>query len=369
MHKMALLCPEENKEGKTEPGSEKKRSEARKEGKVVCSAEANTVLVVAGAVLVLQRIIPVLRHYLTGFLEHWAQLSVTDEWSVAMVQRILGDGMKIWGIGMLSVGLVAIGTSTIANVAQTGLYFEPEVMKLKFNALNPVSGFKQLFSKDSIGKLILSLMKVAVITLVIWGAVRSHLMEVTFLHRLSVAEGVQWFFNLLYTVVWRILVLFMIVAVIDWIKEKRKFESGIMMSKQEVKDERKNQDGNPLVKQKIRGKMRELSMARMMAALPEASVVITNPTHYAIAIKYDAQTMNAPIVVAMGKRLTALRIREIAAQHGVPILERKPLVRAMYPKVKIGRPVPAAYYGAIAELLAYLYRIGDSRIRNQLSRK
>jgi flagellar biosynthetic protein FlhB len=366
---MALLCPEENKEGKTERGSEKKRQEARKEGKVVCSSETNTVLVVAGAVIVLQKVLPILRHYLTGFLEHWTQLDVTAEWNVGLVQHVILDGTKIWAAGLLSVGLIVVLSSTIASISQTGFFFQPEVMKLKFDSLNPVSGAKQLFSKDSIGKLVLSLLKVGVITLVVWGAVRNHIMEVGFLYRLSVAEGVRWFLKLLYVVVWRILALFLIVAVIDWIKEKRKFESGIMMTKQEVKDERKNQDGNPQIKQKQRGKMRELSMARMMAALPDASVVITNPTHLAIAIKYDARTMNAPIVVAMGKRLTALRIREIAAQHDIPILERKPLVRAMYSKVKIGRPVPAAYYGAIAELLAYLYRIGDSRIRQQLSRK
>jgi flagellar biosynthetic protein FlhB len=170
-------------------------------------------------------------------------------------------------------------------------------------------------------------------------------------------------------ITWRVLALFAVVAVLDWIKEKRKYEKSIMMTKQEIRDEHKNQESSPQVKQRMRRKMRELSTARMMAAVPDATVVITNPTFLAIALKYDASVSSAPIVVAKGKRLSAKRIRRIAEENKVTIIERKPLARAMYNQVEVGRPVPAAYYEAIAELLAYLYRMGDAHVRAELARK
>ena len=365
---MSILYPEEGKDGKTERGTAKKREEARKDGKLVCSNEINTVAVLAAGVVFLRFLFPYVQQSLTDFLQHWSRLDVTAEWNVKLVQTVFLDVLKLWLLGGVSIGCVAVGASVMANIVQTGPYFSTKVLEWKFDSLNPVSGFKQLFSKDSIVKLGLSLMKVGLIAMVIWFTVRKQIPEMASLYRLSLRDGLHWYMLLLMKVIYKVLVLYILIAALDWIKEKRKFEAGIMMKKQEVKDEHKNQDGNPQIKRQQRKKMQELSMSRMMAAVPDASVVITNPTYLAIAVKYDAAAGGAPVVVAKGKRLNAKRIRKIAAESGVPILERKPLARAMYARVKIGQPVPPDFYEAVAELLAYLYRMGNERIRQQLGR-
>lgn len=365
---MALLYPEEGADGKTERGTEKKRKDVRKEGKVVQSIEIGTVLAVAGAAAVFMLTLPLLRHYLTGFMLNWTRLDLAGDWNLAVVQGLLRQSLILCALGILPIGLTVLLATTLASVFQTKLFFEPETLKLRFDALNPANGAKELFSKESIVKLVLSMLKVAVIALVVWCAVRKQLGELTFLHRLTITDGLQWFMILFVRIVWRVLALFVVVAVLDWIKEKRKYEKSIMMTKQEIRDEHKNLESSPQMKQQMRRKMRELSTARMMAAVPDATVVITNPTFIAIALKYDAASPGGPIVVAKGKRLSAKRIRHLAEESGVAVVERKPLARAMYSQVEVGRAVPAAYYEAIAELLAHLYRMGDDRVRSQLGR-
>ncbi|MDF7800914.1 EscU/YscU/HrcU family type III secretion system export apparatus switch protein [Pontiellaceae bacterium B1224] len=366
---MAFLYPEEGADGKTERGTEKKRKDVRKDGKVVMSNEVVTVAVISCAAVVFMITLPMLRHYLSGFILNWTQVDVTGDWNLDLVQGLFMQGTFLCALGIMPIGLAVMLGSIVASVAQTKPFFQTEALKLNFKALSPSAGAKELFSKDSIVKLVLSMLKVIVISLVVWGVVRSHIGELAFLHRLSIAEALQWFMILFIRIVWRVLLLFALVAVLDWIKEKRKFEKSIMMTKQEVRDEHKNQESSPQMKQHLRRKMRELSTARMMASVPDATVVITNPTFLAIAIKYDTSSGGGPVVVAKGKRLSAKRIRRLAEESGITVIERKPLARAMYNKVEVGKPVPAAYYQAIAELLAYLYRMGDARIREQLSRR
>jgi flagellar biosynthesis protein FlhB len=366
---MAFLFPDDAGEGKTERGSEKKREDARKEGKVVQSPEVITIAVMSFAMFAFFLSLPMLRHYLTGLVLQWSQLDVRGEWSVDFVQALLEEALIVFALGVFPIGLAAVLASTIASFAQTNLFFKTEVLKPNFKGLNPVSGAKQLFSKESIIKLGLSLLKVIVITLVVWGVLHKQLTELVVLHRLTIVDGIQWFMSVFTKIVWRVLALFSVVAVLDWIKEKRKYEKSIMMTKQEVKDEQKGQESSQMVKQQMRKKMRDLSMSRMMAAVPDATVVITNPTYIAIAIKYDKAVSDAPIVVAKGKRLTAARIRQIAEDSGVSVIERKPLARAMYSQIEVGKAVPPGYYKAISELLAYLYRMGDTRVKEQLSKR
>lgn len=365
---MALLHPEEGRDGKTERGTEKKRTDARKEGKIVVSNEVNTVVVLAVAVSIFMLILPMLRHRLTIFVQNWAQLNVVADWEMPVIHALIREALIFCAWAILPIGLAAMLGSIGANVAQTQFFFQPETLKWKFSGLNPANGIKELFSKESLIKLVISMLKVLVISLVVWSTVRTHVMEIIFMHRLTILEAITWFLSLLHSIIWRVIIFCIIVAVIDWIKEKRKYEQSIMMSKQEIKDEHKNQEGNPQMKQKMRGKMRDLSMSRMMAAVPDATVVITNPTRLAVVIKYDSKSMGSPIVVAKGQRLVAKRIRRIAAENGVPVIERKPLARAIYKNVKIGQPVPGEFYEGVAELLAYLYRLGNKHIRSQLGR-
>ena len=255
----------------------------------------------AAGLLSLKFLLPYINQSMKSLLQHWTHLDVTAEWNIRLVQAVFRDALNVWLLGGVAIGCVAIVASVAANIAQTGPYASSEVMKWKFDQLNPVSGWKQLFSKDSLVKLVLSLMKVGLISIVVWTTVRHKIPEMVSLYRLGLYAGIQWYMTLLIKVTIKIIVLYIIIAAIDWIKEKRKYEFGIMMSRQEVQDEMKNLEGSPEVKRKLRKKMQELSMSRMMASVPDASVVITNPTYLAIAVKYDASSGGAPIVVAKGK--------------------------------------------------------------------
>jgi len=222
---MAMLCPEQGPDGKTERGSEKKRQDARKKGKVVVSNEVVNFAVIASCMIVFVLILPVLRRHLFGMMQLWSQLDVKSDWNTRFITLLFQQAGVLCAIGIMPVGLTAVVGSTIATMAQTKPLFETESLKLKLDALNPVNGVKQLFSKDSIAKLFLSLLKVFIISLVVWGVVKKQLGELIFLNRLSVTEGIQWFMILLVHIVVRILALYILIAVIDWIKEKRKLRS------------------------------------------------------------------------------------------------------------------------------------------------
>jgi flagellar biosynthetic protein FlhB len=184
---------------------------------------------------------------------------------------------------------------------------------------------------------------------------------------MEVRASAIYIFKTVLMMAWAVTVLAIIIAILDFIYQKRKHEKSLMMTKEEVKEERKSQEPNPQLKKVQMRKMRELTMMRMMAAVPDSTVVVTNPTHVAVAIQYDPETMKAPRVVAKGLRLVAERIKRIARENDVPIIEKPPLARKLYKEVKVGREVPSGLYGAIAELLAYLYKIGNARIREKLS--
>jgi len=183
-------------------------------------------------------------------------------------------------------------------------------------------------------------------------------MEVTGLTYMTAGSFIKWTMTLIYDMTLAVVVLYIIIAVIDWYYRDYRYEYNLLMTKQEVKDEHKQQEQNPIIKQAQRKKMRQVSAAGMMAAVPKATVVITNPTHVAVALEYESDSMGAPKVVAKGLRLMAERIKAVARENNVPIIEKPELARALYKNVEIGKEIPAQFYEAVAELLAYLHRLG-----------
>ncbi|MBP5745717.1 MAG: flagellar biosynthesis protein FlhB, partial [Lachnospiraceae bacterium] len=230
-------------------------------------------------------------------------------------------------------------------------------LKPKLSKLNPLNGFKRIFSVNSLVELIKSIVKIFLIGYVAYSYLSDRQNDLLLLYDVSLIHAVAFIGETVINLGLRISLIFMIVAVADFAYQKFKFAKDMRMTKQEVKEEFKNQEGNPEIKGRIRQKMREASQRRMMQALPQADVVITNPTHYAVALKYDQDIAPAPFVIAKGEDYLALKIKEVAKEYNIEIVENKPLARMLYANVNIDDQVPPELYSAVADVLAYVYHI------------
>jgi flagellar biosynthetic protein FlhB len=256
---------------------------------------------------------------------------------------------------------VALILGVVGNYIQVGFLLTGEPLKMKLNKLNPIQGAKQIFSMRSLVNLIKSILKVIIIGVVVWinlwGA-REKLLSLSlmpledvfrFAGKLTTKIGVQ------------IGAVLVILAIIDYMYQRYEHNKQLRMSKQEIKDEHKRLEGDPLIKSRIREKQRRMAMMRMMQEVPKADVVITNPTHYAVALQYDATIMEEPRVIAKGVDYIALKIREIAKEHDIITMENRPLARALYERTEIGQSIPVDLFQAVAEVLAYVYKVKGKR--------
>ena len=252
--------------------------------------------------------------------------------------------------------LAMVGVAIGVNVAQTRGLVSLHLIKPDLGKINPISGFKRLFSMRGFVQLLKSLAKLAVVGLVVYQAISANLDLMLATSRMTLSAGLGQIAQLALTVGLRAALVMLVLAVLDYVYQRRQFYKSLRMTKQEVKEEAKLQE-NPELRGRIRQRMREVAIRRMMAAIPKADVVITNPTHLAVALRYDKGKMQAPQVVAKGQRLIAERIKELARQHGVPLIENKPLAQALYQSVEIGQEIPVSLYQAVAEVLAFVYRL------------
>ena len=234
-------------------------------------------------------------------------------------------------------------------------------MRPKFSKINPLSGFKRIFSKDSLFELVKSIVKVALIIYVAYTSIKDHQNDLFLLYDIPLLQVVLLVGTIVIDTGLKISLIYIFIGIADFVYQKHKFKEDMKMTKQEVKDEFKNTEGNPEIKGRQRSKMREASQRRMMQSLPSADVVITNPTHYAVAIKYDAQQHSAPVVLAKGEDFLAQKIKEVAKENNVEIVENKPLARMLYANVDVGQEVPPELYQAVAEVLAFVYSLRENR--------
>ena len=245
----------------------------------------------------------------------------------------------------------------VANVFQVGFQLNSEAMAPKLSKLNPLSGMKRFVSIKSLVELGKSILKIIVIGSTVYILIKSDMEAFPALIRQEVGQILKFIAQTSLKVCFYVCLAMLVLAVIDYIYQRWQYEKDLKMTKQEVKDEQRQTYGDPKVKARIRGVQMEMARRRMMEAVPEADVVITNPTHLAIALKFDAQEMIAPRVLAKGAGFIAHRIREIAEENHIPILEEKPLAQGLYKMVEIGDYIPAELYRAVAEVLAYVYRL------------
>lgn len=340
---------------KTERATPRKREDARKKGQVAKSNEIVTVLVLGLTLVVLQAWVPNIAKDFQSLFVHVLSFA-SGELTTQSTINLLLDSLLFTFKMMAPILLTAVAAGYIANVMQIGFLFVTEPLKVDFKRLNPVNGFKRIFSKRSIAEMVKAVLKTLVVGYVAFGYLWDELPGITALMDLPVIVGLMTIGKVTFAASWRVLGILFIMAAADYAYQLYEYEQSLKMSKQDIKDEYKNIEGDPYLKGKIKEKQRQLATRRMMQDVPKSTVIITNPTHIAVAIKYDNE-MAAPMVVAKGQDHVAQRIKELARDNQVTIMENKPLARLLYKRVEVGTYIPADLYQAVAEVVAYVYKL------------
>ena len=347
---------------KTEPATAKKLKEAREDGKVAKSKELTAAFDLIVLFLVLKIFVSFVGNRLiNSFVDIYGRIpdfvrenavDVTEKSVAALMSDVLIQ-ILIVCVPFFAFGFVV---TALISVIQVGWKVTGKPLQPKFDKFNPINGFKRIFSKDSIFELIKSILKIFVIIYVAYTSIRGNAQDIFILYEIPLMQAIMLCGTVIINAGLKISLVYLVIGLADFIYQKYRFNEDMKMTKQEVKDEMKNSEGDPQIKSKQRQRMQEASRRRMMQDVPQADVVITNPTHYAVALKYDAGTGTAPILVAKGADLIAQRIKEIARENKVEIVENKPLARMIYTNVEIGREIPPELYQAVAEILAAVYR-------------
>jgi len=339
------------------PATPHKRNESRRKGQVAKSQDLSGAISFLGLLMFF---------YLTKYTV-WDQMA--SVYSVSFNAISLVDqspiisflsAMKILADIITPMLLLALVFGVLGNILQIGIMFSSESLIPKFDKLNPISGLKRLVSVRGLVELAKSIFKLSIIAYVVTSVLISDYPTLLALGKAGMAETksvgllVSTIGAIAFKIMLRVVLILLILAILDYLYQRWQHEQDIRMTREEMREEMKRTEGDPEIRRRIRTVQRELSMARMMKEVPEADAVITNPTHIAIAIKYEYETMDAPYVVAKGERQVALKIREIAVENGIPTIENPPLARALYKNAEVGEAIPMEFYQAVAEVLAYV---------------
>lgn len=353
--------PDQYKEDKTEKATPKRRQQARDKGNVAHSQDVVLVIMIMGTIIGLYFCGPFMRDrimYEFKYILSKINNPFTQTETVAFLVEVVWDTIKI----ILPILCVILFLSFFSNWIQVGNMFTLYPLKPKLDKLRPKFSELNIFKPDQIVKLLGGLGKLIIIIPVVYFTIKNNLTSFKMLIGATVPQLFNFICEMVYKIVFRVSLIMIALAILDYVYRKWKFETDMKMTKQEVKDERKNMDQDPQIKSRIRAFGREIIRKLMYQELPKADVVITNPTHIAVAIKYDPSAMDAPKVVAKGARLIAEKIKSIAHEHNIPIVENKPLARILYKTVDIGAQIPPDLYRAVAEVLAYVYKINRKKM-------
>lgn len=347
---------------KTEKATPKKKSDARKKGQVFQSREVSASLVLILMIVSMNAFGSLIYGQLSSFIKKafTEYLTNKDAIDTGILAKLFIDGITVLAKTSLPLLLIAMLAGLIVGYAQVGILFTLETLKPQGNRINPFSGFKRIFSLRSIVELVKSIIKISIVAGVAYSYLKSKSNEVVGLMNADLSDILSFIGGSAFAVALRICFAMILVGFFDYLYQRYDYEKNLKMTKQEVKEEFKQLEGNPEIKSKIKQKQRQMSMKRMMQEIPKADVVITNPTHYAVAIRYEAEKASAPYVIAKGQDYIALRIKQLAAENKVQIVENKPLARTLYSTVDIGQPIPPELYQAVAEILAFVYNLKNS---------
>jgi flagellar biosynthetic protein FlhB len=340
---------------KTEEPTPKKIEDARKEGNVPKSAETSGFVVLFVAIIVIIFYLKYITYYLEKFYMYYTSFIGVEITKNVVIELVIHSALNFFILLAPLFGAVMLA-GIIGNVMQFGFLFTTKPITPSFEKLNPIKGIKKLFSFKTIVEGIKMTLKVAVAFGVGSWLFYKFLEEIPKLELMSFLEQLKWFEDKAIIIISAMLAVFLVFAAIDFIYQRYTYKKSLRMSKQEIKDEYKQTEGNPEIKAKIRQLQREMAKKRMMSEVPKADVVITNPTHYAVAIRYDKTQDQAPKVIAKGVDNLALKIKEIAREHDIMIVENPPLARELYKLVDVDEVIPQKLYKAVAEVLAFVYK-------------
>lgn len=342
--------------GRTEKATPKRRRKARDEGSVPRSTDFDGALLLWGNFFLFLGLGGATLALLARQVAHFLQMARPGVLEEAGRVSLLGDVMMILGRLLLPFLGLNLFIALVSGFAQRGFTFSAQPLQPKFERLNPAQGFKRIFSSRALVDLVKSLAKFALLAWVAWAVVEPRIPVLLGTLKLPLGASLELFQSAVFALYRNVMLAMLVIAVADFAWQRFSWEKSIRMTKQEVKDENKDSDGSPEIKQKQKAIMMAVARRRMLTEVPKATVVVTNPTHVAVALRYDEKS-SAPICVAKGLDHLALKIRERAREAGVPILERPELARALYRSVDMDKPIPRDLYQAVAQVLAFVYRL------------
>ena len=351
---------------RTEPATAKKKTDARKEGQVAKSKEiANGVGLIALFLILKIWIGIISEQMLELFSTYYSEIPelttfLNGEISKNDMSTLVRTGIVNLIYIVLPFFLIGFIVVFIAEIVQVKWVISFKPLQPKFNKFNPISGLKKIFSPQSLVELVKSILKIILIIYVVNSVLKEKWMLIFRLYDMPLEEAIILIGEATIDLGLRISIIYLLISAGGYIYQRWKHNNDLKMSKQEIKEEFKNAEGDPQIKGKIRQKMLEVSRRRMMQELPKADVVITNPTHYAVALKYDTEVAPAPVVLAKGENYLAQKIKEVAKENKIEIVENKPLARMLYANVDVGEQIPEELYQAVAEILSVIYQMQNN---------
>ncbi len=347
---------ESNGQEKTEQPTSKRRKDAREEGNIFQSKDIVTVVMLFGVFYVVRLMLPFIYDTMREYIEY--------AFSAIRMELNFGSSPHLYVysvVSLLKCALPLLLAAAVLGILGHGIQtrflvtFKP--LRPKFSKLNPISRLKKLFGLKKIVDLVKNLIKIAILLVLLYNIMKSDLSPISRMFDMPAMNSTAYMLKLVYDLVVKVCIAFAVVAFFDFLYQRWDYENNLKMTKQEVKDEYKMTEGNPEIKGRIRKIQRQMAMSRMMQSVPQADVVVRNPTHFAVALRYDPDRNSAPVVLAKGQDYLALRIVRVAEEHGVSVLENRPLARALYASCEVEREIPPELYGAVAEVLVYIYRL------------
>lgn len=349
---------------KSEKATQKKRRDERKKGNVFLSKDAIAVVTLFGSFAMLKLMAGSMVDAIHAFFRLCFQfMQTTPTGGVATnISTLLVSGARTLAIVIGPMLAVTCVLSVAATFFQTRMLVSGESIKPKFNRISPMQGFKRLFSLRSVVEALKGIIKITILLYIIYNALTGAMTQFFNYLRVDLTIATSDLLETTFSMVVSIGIAFVVLAGFDFLYQWWDYERGLKMTKQEVKDEYKQIEGDPQVKGKIKEKQRQMAQSRMMQGVPNADVVIRNPTHVAVALRYKPEIDNAPIVIAMGLDSLALRIVSVAEEHEVTVIENVPLARALYAQSELNREIPPDLYGAVADVLVYIFRVDETGI-------
>ena len=347
---------------KTEKATPKRRRDERKKGNVFMSQDAVAVVSLIGTCFTLSIMAGGIIHKTADFMAYCLRLCRQPLGAiVAQLPDLIMQGIMVIVTTVVPIMLVAAVSAVVATMYQTKMLVATELLKPKFSKLNPLSGLKRLFSLHSLINALKGVLKITVLMVIIYLTLEDLFLESSKYMHTDLTAAIAHLFDVAMGMVIRIAIAFVVLAAADYMYQRWDYEQKLMMTKEEVKEEYKQIEGDPKIKARIRDVQRQRARARMIQQVPQADVVIRNPTHYAVALRYKPETDNAPIVLALGADELAMRIVRVAEENGVPTLENPPLARALYAEAELNREIPPSLYNAVAEVLVFIFRLDSQK--------